>query len=98
MNVDSTQENRFAVEQDVRALGFNRAKPDVVCYLVCLAGNLNLVKLRCLRRPKRQACFKGNVGVSARIGLELPGDSCFGNSDSDALLQLRSIQLDPAFD
>ncbi len=98
MKIDATQENRLSVKQDVRAFGFYRAKSDALGYLVGLAGNLNLVKLRVFRRPKSEVCVKRNVGASLGVGLELLAESRFGNSDGDTLLQFRSAQLHPAFD
>ncbi len=43
MDVDSAQKNRRSVEQNIRALRFNRTKSDALCNAICLTGNLNLI-------------------------------------------------------
>src|SRR5262249_54941135 len=54
MDADSSQEDRFAVQQDIPAADFNRAEPDAVSYMVRLRSDLNFVKLWFLGRPESQ--------------------------------------------
>src|SRR5262249_26423965 len=98
MDADSAQKDRRAVQQNVCTSGFNRTKPDLLCDPVCLAGNLNLVKLGSFRRPKRQVCIKDNARASPRVGLKNLGYPGFRNLDRDALAQFRPVKLYPAFD
>src|SRR5437764_10616371 len=98
MDADSAQENRRSVEEDICALGFNRAKSDALGNPVRLTGNLNLVEPGIFRRPKRQLGVKGNLGASPGICLEYLAESGFRNLNSDSLLKFWSVKLDPALD
>src|SRR5260370_33940235 len=98
MKIDSPQKNRRSVEQDIRATGFYRAKSDAIGYPVRLTGDLNFVEPRFVRRPQRQVRGKGNVRASSGICLEYFAESCFRNSNRDALLKFWSVKLYPAFD
>src|SRR5437762_1420500 len=98
MNADAAQEDRSAVKQDVRALGFYRAKSDALCDMVRLTANLNFVKPRAFRRPRIQFRTEGDLGAPLGIRLEHLVEPCFGNSNCDLLLKLWPIQLHPALD
>src|SRR5437868_3357142 len=54
MHVDALQEDRFAVEQDARAVDANIAKSDVIGDLVFAGGEVYFVELWRLGRPERK--------------------------------------------
>src|SRR5450755_3560071 len=97
VNIDPSQENRFAVQQDVGAADLNRTKPNAIAHLIGFAGDFNLIKLRILRRPKRQARVKRKLAASFGVRFKCLADAGLGDSDSDLLPKLRPIQLYPAF-
>src|ERR1700694_2692303 len=98
MNADATQEYRSAVQQDVRALGFYRAKSDALCDMVGLAGDLNLVHPGGFRRPKSQLRVYRHLSASLRVRLEHLAQPSFRNSNCDLLLKFGSVELYPALD
>ena len=65
---------------------------------VGLAGNLNVVELGIVRRPKRQIGAEGKMCASFRICKECLAETCLWNTECDILLQFGSVQLNPARD
>src|SRR5437016_13820554 len=98
MNADAAQEDRRAIEQYVRALGFYRAKSDALGNVVCLRDDFHLVEPWVLRRPKRQLRVEEDLGAPLGIRLEHLAEFGFGNSNCDLLLKFGSVQLYPALD
>ena len=96
MDADSAEKNGFAVKQDVRATCLDRAKPDVIRNLVRLAHDLNGIKFGMLRRPKGYVCFDRKLGSPLRVGLDGVGNPGFRNPDGYSLMQLLTIELQPA--
>ena len=92
MDINSPQENRLAVEQNIRASCFNRTKSDPIIYLVGITCYFNVVQLGIFGRPECQVRIESKLNMAFGIRLECLTDSSLRNANGYFLLELRAVE------
>src|SRR5258708_28984502 len=101
MQRNATQEDRFSVQQNLRASRLDGSKPNRVVNRIVTRGDLYVIQLRILRGPQLQpgGNMKSRATIGVRNGRSL--DPSFGNFYFYRRVLLRraiSVQLNPAVD
>ena len=91
-------EHLFAVEQDLRAPGLDRAEADAVIHRVGLGGDLHGIEFRIPGRPIDRFGLHLERGIAVGVGRDPFRNFQFGNLHRHRLLGLGAVELHPAGD
>nr|GEU28537.1 conserved hypothetical protein [Tanacetum cinerariifolium] len=97
---DAAQENRFAIEQDLRALDGNGAKADAVLHAVGSGGEADVVERGRVRRPALQLGRRPDIehGAAMGVGGGAGSSQCPDRHVDHLPDRLRALQLHGAGD
>src|SRR5437588_2967418 len=96
MYAHTAQENGPAVEQNLRASGFNTAEANLVRHVIGFSFDYHIGEFGIVRRPQGEIGIEINLRRSVRIRRKGLADPRFGNSDGDSLSELVSVKSHPA--